>query len=426
MGIEQLPTASPAPAVAEGEKEHHTFGGSTAKYWANCPGWLSLVSTLPKQEPGEAARKGTALHTGVLERKMRAEIEYLVHGTPPQVNYDGIPEWPLEGPEIAEEFWKAVWDKALENFVTGKQVYIEKHIMLFPDADAGGTADVIILYYNDKGQLVAVVGDLKTGFVAVDPDDEQIKMYLASVNLRAREAGKNIEVFKGFIYQPSQEPHTFREATFTKSEIERATKKFEKAIAESKKPKPKFKTGDHCRWCRCQSSCKAYADEMGRKMELASVDFALAEIETLPDDVIRQRFFDAAKFIEYVKKYKSELEKHIIREARKGHTIEGTKIVQGVGKRQWIDDEAAAQELMNDYGLSDITKRKLKGLGDIKKLLQEKGMKGKEADKVIDRLCEKPLGEPLVVPPDDDRPPMKFDDGTALLMELDTSDDPDF
>ncbi len=135
-------------------KEHEIFGGSSVKYWLNCFGWASRIQNLPEDLPGEAALRGTALHTGVLELKLRQELDNKLYGTVVNPDYSTIPNWPEEGEELAEEFWKYFWTEILEEFVTGKTIYIEKKLMLFSDLGSGGTADVIVIWYNDKGKLV--------------------------------------------------------------------------------------------------------------------------------------------------------------------------------------------------------------------------------------------------------------------------------
>ncbi len=119
------------------EKAHHTCGGSNAKQWGNCHGYLSLASTMPDEPSGPAAIRGTALHTGVLEVKTYEEIECLREGHAPTLDYSLISDWPEEGPQLAEEFWQHVWKEVLEEFITGKTIYIEKKLMLFPDLDFG-------------------------------------------------------------------------------------------------------------------------------------------------------------------------------------------------------------------------------------------------------------------------------------------------
>lgn len=395
------------------EKLHHLFGGSTAKYWANCHGWAALTSQLPKEEAGPAAARGTALHTGVLERYTAAWIAHLTNGTPVNVSYDDIPDWPAdEGPEIAGAFWMSFFQEVLEGIITGKQIYIEKKLMFSEAGDAGGTADVIVLHYNDKAQLVAWVGDLKTGYHRVEPDEEQLLFYLAALYLRVKEKGKEIDVFRSFIYQPTHS-QAFSAHTFSKNQVLKAVKKYEKAIAEARKEKPKFKAGDWCKFCRAQACCKAYAKQLEKTMDLAVVDNKLPPVETLPDEVLVTLWTYEDKFKAYFKAVK----KRIIERFVANQPIKGLKVVEGVSKRRWLaDEEAVIGVLRAKYGI-EPTKQVMMGLGDVKNLLKEKGLKPKMADEAIAPLTEKPRGQPKVTTEDDPAPPMQLDSGTNLLEE---------
>jgi len=203
------------------EKEHHLYGGSNCDIWSNCFGATSLMVGLPEEPPTTHSLRGTALHTGVLEVKTKKEIDHRISGGELAFDYSKIEHWPEEGPDLAEEFWQLIWKNVLEQFVTGKTIFIEKKLMLFPELDAGGTADSVVLYYNDKGKLVAVVGDCKFGRVRVEPDKEQLKFYLTALNKLVKAKGKQIEEFRSFVYQPMH-TEVYTEHKFTKSEIEKA------------------------------------------------------------------------------------------------------------------------------------------------------------------------------------------------------------
>lgn len=395
--------------MSDESKVHHLYGGSTAKYWSNCYGWAALVSTLPSQPAGQAAIKGTALHTGVLERKAIAEIEYLRTGKKTEVKYDDIPAWPLEGEELANQFWQAMWVNVLEEFLTGKVVYIEKKLMFSEEQDSGGTADVVVLYHNDKGKLVGVIGDLKTGYHRVEPSEEQLLFYLAALYLRFKEkSGKEVEEFKSFIYQPSHsEPYT--EHTFSKATVMKAIKKYEKAILESKKPKPKFKTGDWCKWCRAQAVCKAYSDHLGKQMDLAVAESKLPAVEHLPDETLRNIFM----YGDQIENYISSVRKHIIHRFTVGEPIEGLKVIAGVSKRRW-KDEVTAEITLKDAGINPMTE-KLLGITAVEAMLKNTGLSKEQIAYTMSTITEKPAPAPKVVSADDPRPAIELSRENLLL-----------
>lgn len=402
------------------EKEHELYGGSSADIWVNCHGWASLVRDMPEDPPTVHSLRGTALHTGVLEVKTKIEIEHRISGAELKFDYSKIEHWPEEGPELAEEFWSIVWEKVLEQFITGKTIHIEKKLMLFPDLECGGTADFIVLYYSDKGKLVAVLGDCKFGKVRVEPDKEQLKFYLCALNKLVREKGKQIDEFRSFVYQPMHH-EVFTEHKFTKNEIEKAEAKYEKAIIESKKPNPKFKVGDHCLWCKAQGKCAAYKKQLDKEMELMVIRNqehpAFAPIETLSDESIAK----IALFGEKISKYIKNVKKEVVMRFLNGKPVQGLKVVEGSSKRV-IKDELHIAAEMEKLGINPYKKAPLKGIGALELDLVEKGRTKKEAQKIVDSFTEKPAGKPKITTSDDPKPDYKFTTAVNLLEEYDDSE----
>lgn len=408
------------------DKQHHLFGGSTAKYWTNCYGWASKAKDLPYEKPGKKAERGTALHKGVFEMYTQNEINKLLKGEAVPLDYDSIPSWPKEGPVLAEEFWNLFFTEILEGFITGKQVYIEKKVMFDAALDAGGTADIICLGYNDKGKLCCDLGDGKFGDTVVHPDEEQFLFYLVCINIAARQKGKVIDVFRSFVYQPSVFPNELRRHTFTRSEVEKAERRYLKAIAEAKKETPKFKAGEHCEWCKLRGGCTAYAKERENEMELMvlrntdinTVNFK--QVETLPDDVLAKIHLHKAKLIDYL----GAVDKEIFYRFMNKQPVAGLKIIASNGRSSFKDEQQTA-EVMKAHGVEPYKPAPLLGIGDMTgALMAAKGIKKAEAKAIIDSLTHKPEGKPKITTADDPRPDYVFADSASLLDGLD--DDSEF
>lgn len=402
------------------EKEHHLYGGSSAYSWVNCHGWASLITQMPPDSPSKDAARGTALHTGTLDIKSRAEIDYLTSGKERVLDYTAIPNFPEEGPRLAEEFWDIVWKEVLEQFITGKTIYIEKKLMLFPDLDSGGTADFIVLYYNDKGKLVAFLGDCKFGKVRVEPDEEQLKFYLTALNRIVREKGKQIDEFRSFVYQPMHsEP--FTQHKFTKSEIERAEAKYEKAIIESKKDKPKFKVGDWCTYCKAQGRCTAYNEHLNKEMDLMVIrnrdSVSFAPVETLSDETKAK----IVLFSDKITKYMKAVKKDVLLSFMNGKPVAGLKVVEGRSNRVYKDELHIAEE-MSKLGINPYNAPTVKGLGAMEEELVSIGHKRVDAKKIVSSFCIKPEGKPKITTIDDPKPDFKFQGIESLFEEYDDSE----
>ena len=411
----------------EGEdKEHHLYGGSSADQWTNCYGWASLIKNMPYEPAGKAADRGTALHKGVLEVKAAGEIKHLLDGSERSFDYSNIPDWPEEGPELAEDFWEKVWERVLEQFITGKTIYIEKKLMLFSELDCGGTGDFIVLYYNDKGKLVAVLGDCKFGKVRVEPDKEQLKFYLVALNKLVREKGKQIDEFKSFVYQPTHvEP--FTEHTFTRSEIERAEAKYEKAIIESKKDKPKFKVGSWCEWCKVQGRCETYNKHLDKEMELMLIrnreEVSLIPAEALSDEMVSKIVLFGDKLTKYIANVKKEAFLRFMHRSpeENAELRKHVKIVEGRSNRV-IKDESHVISEFTKIGANAFKEPELKGLGALESELISIGYKKAEAKKYVDSFTEKPPGKPKITTVDDPKPDYQFTTAVSMLEEYDDSD----
>ena len=379
--------------------------------WSQCQGWAAEIAKLPPEPPGPAAIKGTALHYGILERKCQAEIDYRLKGTPVNVSYDDIPDWPEDGHLMADDFWHLLWTRVLEEILTGKHVYLEKKVMLFPNKDAGGTADVVVLYRNDKGETVLVVGDIKTGYHRVEPDEDQLQFYLGAAYLRAKDKGLEVDAFRSFIYQPTHTEH-FTEAKFTKKQILSAIKRYEKAIMGAESGKPKYKAGEHCRFCQAQATCKAYNKHLSEKMDLEAPAATLPQVEVLSDETLLKLFCAA----DQIEGYLSEVRKHIIKRFTDNNPVPGLKVVAGVAKRKWID-RTIARDVLVQAGIDPVVEDII-GLGAAEKLLKAKGKKKEEIDAIMYTITEKPPCPPKVVLESDKRPAISLDNGGGLLVAM--------
>ncbi len=402
------------------EKEHHLYGGSSADIWTNCYGWASLVKDLPSEPAGVHAARGTALHKGVLEVKTATEIEHRVSGKGLFFDYSTIENWPEEGEELADEFWELVWGKVLEQFITGKKIFIEKKLMLFSDLDCGGTADFIVLYYNDKGKFVAVLGDCKFGKVRVSPDKEQLKFYLTALNKAVKEKGGSIDEFRSFVYQPTHS-EVFTEHKFTKNEIERAEIKYEKAIIESKKENPKFKVGDHCKYCKAQGRCISYKKHLDNQMEIMVLrnqnEVSFAPVETLSDESLAKIALYGEKITKYINNVKSEVMLRFLNKK----PVAGLKIIEGRSNRVYRDESQVIAE-MQKLGINPFKDPEIKGLGAMETSLVTIGHKKAEAKKIVDSFTDKPAGKPKITTADDPKPDYIFKDAGGLLDEFDDSE----
>lgn len=123
------------------------------------------------------------------------------------------------------------------------------------------------------------------------------------------------------------------------------------------------KVGDWCGFCPVKAQCR-------KQYEAVVSDFDKYEYpELLTEDEI-------CDLIEKIDKYKGWLEsvnKFVYDEALRGHKWKGYKLVSGRSSRVITDEEAIRQDLLSKKYLEDeIFNIKLKGIGDLEKLVGKK------------------------------------------------------
>lgn len=123
------------------------------------------------------------------------------------------------------------------------------------------------------------------------------------------------------------------------------------------------KTGDWCGFCPVKAQCR-------KQYEAVVNDFDKYEYpELLTEDEI-------CDLIEKIDKYKGWLEsvnKFVYDEVLRGHKWKGYKLVAGRSSRVITDEEAIRQDLLTKKYLEDeIFNIKLKGIGDLEKLVGKK------------------------------------------------------
>ena len=152
-----------------------------------------------------------------------------------------------------------------------------------------------------------------------------------------------------------------------------------------------FVAGDHCRFCRAKSVCKARAD---KNLELAKYDFQ--EPNTLDNNDIAYILSKVDELVNWA----SDLKEYALEQALNGEEFDGFKVVEGRSNRKYTDVEVIATTLEQN-GYTDIFKPKeLLTLTNMEKLVGKKKL-----NELIGKYIEKPVGKPTLVPITDKREP---------------------
>lgn len=162
--------------------------------------------------------------------------------------------------------------------------------------------------------------------------------------------------------------------------------------------------GDHCGFCKHKVKCSALLEE-ARNL------FAAATTDPIPD-ATDEDLLEVYKRADRIAGYLTAVAAHILSEALSGKKWEGFKLVEGRSVRT-ISDTDKAEEILKEegFGVEDIYTMKLKGLGDLEKLVGKKRF-----TEVMSLVISKPAGRPTLAPESDKRPALNLVESAAALF----------
>ena len=154
--------------------------------------------------------------------------------------------------------------------------------------------------------------------------------------------------------------------------------------------------GDWCQLCKARPRCKALAN---MAMEQVRRDFEEHDDPRLIND---DELLTLYKNADFISKFLADVKALVLKEAIEGKQWQGYKLVEGRSIRQ-ITDEAKVREILESelYEPNQFLNTKLKGLGDLEKLLKKAGF-----ESLIGHLVVKPQGAPTLVDESDKREPL--------------------
>lgn len=156
-----------------------------------------------------------------------------------------------------------------------------------------------------------------------------------------------------------------------------------------------FVPGEHCRFCKIRSTCRARADE---NLAMAKYDFA--EPEEIAAELGLNEIGEILFQADELKKWAEDIKKYALEQSEKhGKKIDGWKLVEGRSNRRYADEEKVLEKLTGNYDEDAIAPRKLKGITAMEKTIGKSQFNNLLADLVV-----KPAGKPTLVPETDKRP----------------------
>jgi hypothetical protein len=323
-------------------------GGSTAKRVIACPGSVALCDTVPPKPSSKYADEGTLLHNIISEvlETDKAPIEFL--GT----KYNDV----VFTKELLEDKLFPALDLLDEVDPKKEMEYATETRVGFGDflPDVFGSTDLL-------GRIGsrAIVLDWKFGDgVTVTAEENQQLMFYAAAAMRTPESKW---VFDGaaeiecIIIQPPE----IRRWVTTPERIKAFENELKMAVQIAQKPDAPLQHGEHCRWCAAKPVCPKMTGAVDRALRL--------KIEELDADQIGGYLKNADILEQWITDLRALA--HQVLDA--GKPVPGWKLVAKRATRQWVDEELAAKELMNDLSADELYTKKLLSPAQAEKLLKK-------------------------------------------------------
>lgn len=309
----------------------------------------------------------------------------------------GSPEVVSDDAEMKEAIQSYV-DTVVEKYTEAKQaspdakLLIEQHLDFSKYVPEGfGTGDCLII--SDK---ILEVCDLKygKGVEVSAKGNSQMRLYALGA-IEAQEMFWGFDKVRMTIIQPrignvsSEELSVEDLKAWGRVVHQRALLAFE--------GKGSLVAGDHCRFCRCRTVCRAYADYMTEPLKEAFKPPAELQPDEVADIVLKAK---------RIKGWLEDIETYALMQALDGRKLPGLKLVAGRSVRKITNPDVAAGRLLEaGYKPEEIYKpQTLQTLTELKKLCG-----AKKLDTMLDGIVETSKRSPALVPETDKRPALETD-----------------
>ena len=366
--------------------EHALLGASGAKIWLNCPPSARLGEKIP-ETPSTYAEEGTLAHS-IGELKLRKTF---IEPMGPRTFTNRLKKLqtePLYQAEMLQHTntYLDYVSGVVHGYKSPPYVAIEKKLDYSEYVPSGfGTGDCIII-----GANVMYVIDFKYGKgVPVSAEENPQMMLYALGALLEYSILYNIEQIVMVVVQPRLD--SISEFVMSKDDLMQWASNVVVALADlAWKGEGEFASGEHCRFCRAKSFCRARA-EFNTDLE----GFNYKKPPLLTNEEVGEILEKAQDLAKWVK----DLETYALSETLRGGDITGWKAVAGRGSRKFTNpDEAFNFIIANGYDEALLYKREPLSAPQVEELLGKKVFESL----LTDRITKTP-GKPTLAPASDNR-----------------------
>lgn len=369
--------------MGHADREHAILSPSSAKRWIHCTP-SALLAEAAGSKTSVYAEEGTLAH----EISEYALTQYLEGIYDPIID-EALPikDEHLKNPLFSIDMANYIRDYCDyvigENYEMQKadglsKMFLERNVDITDYApDSFGSVDVTLV--SDK--TIHII-DLKYGAGVKVTADHNEQMMLYALGALKAAASKDITNIRMTIAQVRLDHYDTFE--MSKGELlDWAEKVLKPAAKAAIQGKGKQVIGSWCGFCPVKAQCRAQRDAI------------LADFDEKPEPLLLsdEEVTDLIGKIDTYKSWIESVNKYVYDRAIQGHKWEGYKLVAGRSSRVITDEAKIRQALLNEFLEDEVLNIKLKGIGDLEKLVGKKVFSARFGDAIESRP-----GAPKLVP----------------------------
>lgn len=381
--------------INHSKRTHAILSASGANRWLNCTPSARLEDEYGEKTTSQYAEEGTLAHemcelyikhdllNELTDDEFNAQMDVIMSNE--LFNAEMLDMVPVYVDYVSGESKASKENNKMATIEIEQQLDLTEYV-----PESFGTADCVII-----SDGVMEVIDFKYGKgVPVYADNNKQLMLYGLGALRKYDTLYDIDTLKLSIVQPRIN-NISTWVISVNDLLDWAVNELKPAAEMAFNGLGELKSGSWCKFCSVKNQCRELAES---QMEMAKYDFKQPTL--LSDDEISEILSKVDQLVEWA----NSVHDYALKQAVDNNRIwPGFKLVEGVSRRKWIDDEKTVVDTIkaNIQGATDddIFDMKLKGISSLEKQYGKKVVSEMLSDVII-----KPQGKPTLVPLSDKRP----------------------
>lgn len=369
--------------MGHADRDHAILSPSSAKRWIHCTP-SALLAEAAGSKTSVYAEEGTLAHE-IAEHALRQYLD----GIYDPIIDEALPikDEHLKNPLFSIDMANYIRDYC--DYVIGEvyetdkvdwptKMFLERKVDITDYApDSFGSVDVTLV----SDTTIHII-DLKYGTGVKVSADHNEQMMLYALGALKEAASQKIANIRMTIAQVRLDHYDTFE--MSKGELlDWAEKVLKPAAKAAIQGQGRQVIGSWCGFCPVKAQCRAQRDAI------------LADFEEKPEPLLLsdEEIVDLIGKIDGYKSWIESVNKYVYDRAIQGHKWEGYKLVAGRSSRVIKDEAKIRQALLNEFLEDEVLNIKLKGIGDLEKLLGKKVFSARFGDAIESRP-----GAPKLVP----------------------------